>query len=84
MVPAMISKIPELYIAMSSDPLIGGAMGYFGQLDSYVWFKTFLMLEALVAFDILTADFTRDMTASSIQVLPDPSLHFWHARAMER
>ncbi|KAI0918070.1 hypothetical protein AcW1_007047 [Taiwanofungus camphoratus] len=46
MVPAMISKIPELYIAMSSDPLIGGAMGYFGQLDSYVWFKTFLMLEA--------------------------------------
>ncbi|THG95753.1 hypothetical protein EW026_g5957 [Hermanssonia centrifuga] len=32
---------------MSKDPLIGGAVGYFGQPENYVWFKSFLVLEAI-------------------------------------
>ena len=33
---------------MSNDPLIGSAMGYFGQgqLEAYAWFRSFLLLEA--------------------------------------
>ena len=43
--PTFISSLPRLYVNMSSDPLIGGAMGYFGAPQNYVWFKSFLLLE---------------------------------------
>lgn len=43
--PKMIATLPELYVNMSQDPLIGGAMGYFGSAENFVWFKSFLCLE---------------------------------------
>ncbi|KAI0076612.1 hypothetical protein K474DRAFT_1691295 [Panus rudis PR-1116 ss-1] len=46
LLPGIITKLPELYINLSSDPLIGGAMGYFGVPENYLWFKSFLLLEA--------------------------------------
>lgn len=46
--PIVIAKLPEIYVKMSQDPLIGGAMGYFGISGDYVWFKTFLILELCV------------------------------------
>ena len=48
MVPALVAKIPAFYVGMSRDPLIGGAMGFFGDSSHFVWFKSFLMLEACV------------------------------------
>ncbi|TFK51934.1 hypothetical protein OE88DRAFT_1486556 [Heliocybe sulcata] len=47
MVPKFIASLPASYVKMSGDPLIGGAMGYFGTEETYVWFKTFLFLEAI-------------------------------------
>jgi len=47
MVPKVIAQLPVLYVQMSGDPLIGGGMGYFGTEETYVWFKTFLFLEAI-------------------------------------
>jgi hypothetical protein len=44
-VPAILKKAPELYFQMSNDPLIGGIMGYLGNKDHLVWFKSFLLLE---------------------------------------
>ncbi|CAL1715502.1 unnamed protein product [Somion occarium] len=46
LLPGSIANLPKLYVNLSSDPLIGGAMGYFGLPDDYVWFKSFLLLEA--------------------------------------
>ncbi|KAI0628047.1 transmembrane protein 6/97 [Trametes polyzona] len=47
-VPGFISSLPKFYVEMSSDPLIGSAMGYFGrdQQEAYTWFRTFLLVEA--------------------------------------
>ncbi|EIW58479.1 uncharacterized protein TRAVEDRAFT_37388 [Trametes versicolor FP-101664 SS1] len=47
-VPSILSNLPKFYVEMSSDPLIGSAMGYFGQshLDAYTWFRSFLLVEA--------------------------------------
>ncbi|TBU30442.1 transmembrane protein 6/97 [Dichomitus squalens] len=47
-VPALISSLPKFYVEMSNDPLIGSAMGYFGesQLKAFTWFRSFLLLEA--------------------------------------
>ena len=47
-VPNAISSLPRLYVDMFNDPLIGSAMGYFGesQREAYTWFRTFLMVEA--------------------------------------
>jgi len=47
LVPPLIAQIPKMYIRMSNDPLIGGAVGLLGKSDHYIWFKTFLYLEAL-------------------------------------
>lgn len=44
--PKLIATLPQTYVAMSRDPLIGGAMGYFGKAENYVWFRSFLLLEA--------------------------------------
>ncbi|KAH9951157.1 transmembrane protein 6/97 [Amylocystis lapponica] len=46
MVPNIMKIIPVFYFTLSKDPLIGGAMGFLGKTDAYVWFKTFLTLEA--------------------------------------
>ncbi|KAI0793722.1 transmembrane protein 6/97 [Fomes fomentarius] len=47
-VPSFISSLPKYYVELSNDPLIGSAMGYFGesQLGAYTWFKSFLLVEA--------------------------------------
>ncbi|KAI0333900.1 hypothetical protein GY45DRAFT_1271173 [Cubamyces sp. BRFM 1775] len=47
-VPGIIANIPKFYVEMSNDPLIGSAMGYFGQsqTEAYTWFRSFLMVEA--------------------------------------
>jgi len=44
-VPYPVKQIPAWYVAMSGDPLIGGAMGYFGDESRFAWFKPFLYLE---------------------------------------
>lgn len=46
LVPSFVAKLPELYVSMSNDPLIGGALDYFGPAHDLVWFKSFLKLEA--------------------------------------
>lgn len=46
LVPEFIAKLPEPYIQMSNDPLIGAALGYVGTTDNLVWFRSFLTLEA--------------------------------------
>ncbi|KAG6374727.1 transmembrane protein 6/97 [Boletus reticuloceps] len=46
LVPSFISQLPELYIQFSADPLVGGALGYFGTSNDFTWFKTFLLVEA--------------------------------------
>ena len=46
--PKLIAALPEFYVKISQDPLIGGAMGYFGSSENYVWFKSFLSLELQV------------------------------------
>ncbi|KAI0352093.1 hypothetical protein OH77DRAFT_814945 [Trametes cingulata] len=47
-VPSLISNLPRFYVEMSNDPLIGSAMGYFGQsqMEAYTWFRSFLLVEA--------------------------------------
>ncbi|THH20438.1 hypothetical protein EUX98_g8585 [Antrodiella citrinella] len=52
LIPDVIANLPKLYVGMSNDPLIGPAMGYFGQSENYVWFKTFLLLEAFFQFPV--------------------------------
>jgi len=44
-VPAAVKRLPELYFQTSNDPLIGGVMGYLGNNEHLVWFKSFLLLE---------------------------------------
>lgn len=46
--PTLIAKLPQYYIDFSRDPLIGGAFGTYGDPAHYVWFKSFLLLEACV------------------------------------
>ncbi|KAH9893332.1 transmembrane protein 6/97 [Cubamyces lactineus] len=47
-VPSIIANIPKFYVEMSNDPLIGSAMGFFGQsqMEAYTWFRSFLIVEA--------------------------------------
>jgi len=52
LVPDAIANLPKLYVGMSNDPLIGPAMGYFGASENYIWFKTFLVLEAFFQFPV--------------------------------
>jgi len=46
-VPKLVQAIPPLYVGMSGDPLIGGAMGIFGNGSELAWFRSFIYLEAL-------------------------------------
>lgn len=43
--PSLYYKLPDLYIAMSQDPLIGGAMGVTEKSGNFAWFQSFLLLE---------------------------------------
>ncbi|KAI0370743.1 hypothetical protein BV20DRAFT_240494 [Pilatotrama ljubarskyi] len=47
-IPGILSNLPKFYVEMSNDPLIGSAMGYFGQfpMEAYTWFRSFLLVEA--------------------------------------
>ncbi|KAI9460617.1 transmembrane protein 6/97 [Lactarius psammicola] len=47
LVPKALQLLPPWYVGMSGDPLIGGAMGIFGNESELAWFKSFLYLEAL-------------------------------------
>ncbi|KIJ59216.1 hypothetical protein HYDPIDRAFT_181441 [Hydnomerulius pinastri MD-312] len=46
LIPGFISTLPKLYTEFSADPLINGAMGYAGDSSQFVWFKSFLAVEA--------------------------------------
>lgn len=43
--PTAISSLPKIYVEMSQDPLVGGAMGLLGSPENYVWFFPFQILE---------------------------------------
>ncbi|KAG2039895.1 transmembrane protein 6/97 [Suillus americanus] len=45
--PYFIRALPQLYVQMSNDPLIGSVLGMLGDSKPFVWFKTFLAVEAL-------------------------------------
>ncbi|KAJ8590788.1 hypothetical protein M405DRAFT_815486 [Rhizopogon salebrosus TDB-379] len=45
--PHFIRALPSLYIQMSNDPLVGSVLGLLGDSKHFMWFKTFLALEAL-------------------------------------
>ncbi|KAG2354951.1 transmembrane protein 6/97 [Suillus spraguei] len=45
--PYFIRALPQLYVQMSNDPLIGSVLGMLGDSKHFVWFKTFLAIEAL-------------------------------------
>ncbi|PCH44154.1 hypothetical protein WOLCODRAFT_144845 [Wolfiporia cocos MD-104 SS10] len=45
LVPQFMKEITQYYMATYNDPLIGGVMGFFGNSDSFVWFKTFILME---------------------------------------
>ena len=46
LIPSFMSQLPKMYIQLSADPLVGGAMGYTSANGDLTWFKTFLLLEA--------------------------------------
>ncbi|KIK99355.1 hypothetical protein PAXRUDRAFT_822835 [Paxillus rubicundulus Ve08.2h10] len=46
LVPSFITVLPKMYTQFSADPLINGAMGYAGDSSNFIWFKSFLALEA--------------------------------------
>ncbi|KAI0308243.1 hypothetical protein B0F90DRAFT_144369 [Multifurca ochricompacta] len=45
--PQALASHSSWYVSMSGDPLIGGAMGIFGNQSELSWFKSFLYLEVL-------------------------------------
>ncbi|KDR80626.1 hypothetical protein GALMADRAFT_240968 [Galerina marginata CBS 339.88] len=47
LVPGFLRGLLDMYIDMSRDPLIGGVHGAFGDSGHLMWFKTFLVLEAV-------------------------------------
>lgn len=48
-VPEGLKALPDFYIQQSNDPLIGGLLGYFGDIgSSLLWFKTFIYIELYV------------------------------------
>ncbi|KAH8116493.1 hypothetical protein DFH11DRAFT_1725267 [Phellopilus nigrolimitatus] len=47
LVPAPLARLPTLYLQMSGDPVIAGAFGLNGPPALWVWFKSFLILEAV-------------------------------------
>ncbi len=49
LIPAFMKEITNYYLSTYNDPLIGGVMGYFGKTDKFIWFETFVWMEAYVA-----------------------------------
>ncbi|KAJ3507397.1 hypothetical protein NLJ89_g6328 [Agrocybe chaxingu] len=47
LVPGLLRNAVDTYIFMSRDPLIGGVFEAFGDSTHLIWFKTFLVLEAV-------------------------------------
>ncbi|KAI0275105.1 transmembrane protein 6/97 [Gloeopeniophorella convolvens] len=45
LVPAAVQGLPPWYVALSGDPLIGGAMGLLPNARELAWFRSFLYLE---------------------------------------
>ncbi|OAX38435.1 hypothetical protein K503DRAFT_691568 [Rhizopogon vinicolor AM-OR11-026] len=45
--PDFIRALPRFYVQMSNDPLIGGVLDLLGDSKHFIWFKTFLVIEAL-------------------------------------
>jgi hypothetical protein len=43
--PFAIRRLPELYIQLSNDPLVGRLFSYFGDSEHLLWFKSFLLFE---------------------------------------
>jgi len=46
LVPSFISQLPKMYTQISADPLISGLMGFSGESNNFLWFKTFIFIEA--------------------------------------
>ncbi|KAF9244673.1 transmembrane protein 6/97 [Melanogaster broomeanus] len=46
LIPSFISGLPKMYTDFSADPLINGAMGHVGEASHFIWFKSFLAVEA--------------------------------------
>ncbi|KAG1728110.1 transmembrane protein 6/97 [Suillus lakei] len=45
--PHFIRALPQFYVQMSNDPLIGSVLGMLGDSKPFIWFKTFLAVEVL-------------------------------------
>jgi hypothetical protein len=43
--PLALQRLPQMYLKMSGDPLIAGAMGLHGISTQFTWFRTFLVIE---------------------------------------
>jgi hypothetical protein len=54
-VPAALAWIPDAYLALSNDPLIGGVLGARADPAAHVWFSAFLYLEACAHIPLRTA-----------------------------
>ncbi|CCM04167.1 uncharacterized protein FIBRA_06329 [Fibroporia radiculosa] len=46
LVPPFMKALTDFYISNYGDPLIGGVMGLLGRKEDFVWFHTFVMVEA--------------------------------------
>jgi len=47
LVPKVLAKLPALYLLQSGDPIMAGAFGLNGAPWIWIWFKSFLVLEAV-------------------------------------
>ncbi|TFK87630.1 hypothetical protein K466DRAFT_522106 [Polyporus arcularius HHB13444] len=48
-VSSFISSLPKYYVDMSNDPLLGSALGYYGEArrQVYNWFRWYLIMEVV-------------------------------------
>ncbi|KAI0709661.1 transmembrane protein 6/97 [Cerioporus squamosus] len=46
---SIISGLPKYYVDMSNDPLLGSALGYYGEArrQAYNWFRWYLIMEVV-------------------------------------
>jgi len=76
-----MTQLPKMYTQSSADPLISGVMGYAGESNDFIWFKTFLFVEAWVLHLFLSRIIT---LLPILQVFPSACVYPWHERALER
>jgi hypothetical protein len=82
--PLAIRRLPELYIQLSNDPLVGGLLGYFGDSEHLLWFKSFLLLEVYAIqaqYDYFNAVLIRYIHCQGISI---PSIPPRDPRSVER